>query len=108
MHVSQCQNKGAHLNTIERFHIYSEYTNENHLNDNQNIFPNKIFDNILNPYLPSPPPPPRPSEWSHSPSPHTGSVFTNIRAKQLLRSSRSIRLHTPHPGYIYSDQWLKL
>jgi hypothetical protein len=52
MQVLQRQNKGAHLNTIERFHIYSEYTNDNHLNDNQTIFPNKIFDDILNPYHP--------------------------------------------------------
>jgi hypothetical protein len=34
MEELQRQNKGAHLKTIERFHIYSEYTNDNHLNDN--------------------------------------------------------------------------
>jgi hypothetical protein len=50
--VLQRQNKGAHLNTIDRFHIYSEYTNDNHLNDNQTIFPNKIFDAVLNPHQP--------------------------------------------------------
>jgi hypothetical protein len=50
--VLQRQNKGAHLNTIERFHIYSEYTNDNHLNNNQTIFPKKIFEAILNPYQP--------------------------------------------------------
>jgi hypothetical protein len=29
----QLQNKGAHLNTLERFHIYTEYTSNNHLNN---------------------------------------------------------------------------
>jgi hypothetical protein len=46
------QNKGAHLNTVEKYYIYTEYTKDNHLNDNQTIFPNKIFDTILNPHQP--------------------------------------------------------
>jgi hypothetical protein len=37
------------LNTIERFYIYSEYSNDNHLNNEQTIFPNRLFDAILNP-----------------------------------------------------------
>jgi len=41
--VLQYQNKGAHLNTYERFHIYAEYINKNHLNDEHTIFPNKLF-----------------------------------------------------------------
>jgi len=46
------QNKGAHLNTVEKYYIYTEYTKDNHLNDNQTIFPSKIFDAILNPHHP--------------------------------------------------------
>jgi len=46
------QNKGAHLNTVEKYYIYTEYTKDNHLNDNQTIFPNNIFDTILNPHQP--------------------------------------------------------
>jgi hypothetical protein len=52
MQVLQLQNKGAHLNTIERFYIYAEYTNNNHLNDDSTIFPNKVFDTLLKPHQP--------------------------------------------------------
>ena len=100
MQVLRWQNKGAHLHTVEKYYIYTEYTKDNHMNDNQTIFPNKIFDAILNPHQPYPHHPPQSLEWSHNPSPHTGTFF-NIKAKQL-RSSRSIRLHTSHPGV---TQW---
>jgi len=33
MQILQCQNQGAHLNTIERYYIYREFTQNNHLND---------------------------------------------------------------------------
>jgi hypothetical protein len=39
--------KSPHLNTIEKFHIYTEYLNDSHLNDEQTFFPNKIFDALL-------------------------------------------------------------
>ena len=39
--------KGAHLNTVERFYIHAKYITNNHLNDNQSIFPNIIFDPLL-------------------------------------------------------------
>ena len=52
LQVLQLHNKGAHLNTIERFHIYSEYTDNNHLNDESTIFPNKTFDTLLKPHQP--------------------------------------------------------
>jgi hypothetical protein len=41
------QKKGAHLNTIERFHIHIEQAAGNHLNDDHTIFPNKIFDTLI-------------------------------------------------------------
>jgi len=47
MQVLQYQNKGAHLNTYECFHIYAEYIKENHLNDEHTIFQNKLFDTLL-------------------------------------------------------------
>jgi hypothetical protein len=47
MQVLQHHKKSPHLNTIEKFHIYPEYLNDSHLNDEQTIFPNKIFDAIL-------------------------------------------------------------
>ena len=50
MQVLQYQNKGAHLNTYERFHIYMEYINKNHLNNEHTIFPNKLFDTLLKPH----------------------------------------------------------
>jgi len=41
MQILQIQNKGAHLNTRERFYIYAEYTRNNHLNDDSTIFPTR-------------------------------------------------------------------
>ena len=42
----------AHLITTERFHIHAEFTSNNHLNDNQTIFSNPIFDTLLNTHRP--------------------------------------------------------
>jgi uncharacterized protein (UPF0305 family) len=47
MQVLQYQNKGAYLNTYERFYIYAEYIKVNHLNDEHTTFPNKLFDTLL-------------------------------------------------------------
>jgi len=47
MQILQYQAKGAHLNTVERYFIYKEFSNNNHLNDDSNIAPNKIFDALL-------------------------------------------------------------
>jgi len=44
--------KAALLNTIEKFYIHAEFTANNHLNDSQNIFPNGIFDTLLNTHRP--------------------------------------------------------
>ena len=52
MQILQRHNKGAHLNTIERYYIYAEVTKNNHLNDEHNISPNKIFDALLKPHQP--------------------------------------------------------
>jgi hypothetical protein len=46
MQILRLHNKGTHLNTTERFYTYTEYNN-NHLNDESTIFPNKIFDTLL-------------------------------------------------------------
>ena len=46
--VLQYQKKSTHLNTVERYYIHTEFTANNHLNDSQNIFPNPMFDAILN------------------------------------------------------------
>ena len=50
MQILQLQNKGAHLNTLECFHIYTEYTSNNHLNYDVTISPNKIFDTLVKPH----------------------------------------------------------
>jgi len=49
MQILQYQNKGNHLNTIERFYIYTEFIKDNHLNDEHNKSPNRIFDALLKP-----------------------------------------------------------
>ena len=52
MQILQRQNKGAHLNTTERYYIYREFTKNNHLNDEHTISPNKIFEALLAPDQP--------------------------------------------------------
>jgi hypothetical protein len=47
MQILHYQKKSAHLNTVERYYIHAEFTANNHLNYNQNIFLDPIFDNIL-------------------------------------------------------------
>jgi len=47
MQILHYQKKSTHLNTVERYCIHAEFTANNNLNDNQNIFPNPIFDAIL-------------------------------------------------------------
>ena len=47
MQILQYQAKGTHLNTVERYFIYKEFSNNNHLNDDSNIALNKIFDALL-------------------------------------------------------------
>jgi len=49
MQILQYQNKGNHLNTIERSYIYTEFTKNNLLNDEHTISPNRIFDALLKP-----------------------------------------------------------
>jgi len=50
MQILQRQNKGSHLNTIERFYTYAEYLNNNHLKDEHTIFPNIILEALLKPH----------------------------------------------------------
>jgi len=52
MQILQRHSKGAHLNTIERYYIYAEFTKDNHLNDEHTLFPNKIFEALLKPDQP--------------------------------------------------------
>jgi len=50
MQILHTQNKGAHLNTIERFYIFKEASTNNHLHDH--TVPNsKIFQTLLNDFL---------------------------------------------------------
>jgi len=52
MQILQWQNKGSHLNTVERFYVYTEYLNNNHLNDDHTILTNMIFEALLKPHQP--------------------------------------------------------
>jgi hypothetical protein len=52
MQILQHHSEGAHLNTIARYYIYAEFTKNNHLNDEPNISPNKIFDALLKSHQP--------------------------------------------------------
>jgi hypothetical protein len=52
MQILQYQDKGTHLNTIERFFIYAEFSKNTHINDEHSISPNKIFEALLKPHQP--------------------------------------------------------
>jgi len=52
MQILQRHNKAAHLYAMERYYIHVEFTKNNHLNDEHNISPNKIFDALLKPQQP--------------------------------------------------------
>jgi len=53
MQILQYREKGTHLNTIERFFIYAEFSKNNHLNDEQSISRGKkFFDILLKPHQP--------------------------------------------------------
>jgi hypothetical protein len=47
MQIVHHQKKGPHLNILGWFYIHKEAASGNRLNDNQTIFPNRIFDAIL-------------------------------------------------------------
>ena len=47
MQIIRHHKKGPHLNTLERFHIYAEYVTNNHINDNQTLFPYRLFHILL-------------------------------------------------------------
>ena len=47
MELLHYHRKGAHLNTLERFHIHTEAAKNNHLNEGHTIYPNAIFDTLL-------------------------------------------------------------
>jgi len=47
MEIIHCHKKGAHLNTIQKFHIHIEFAKNNHLNDPQTILLNAIFDTLI-------------------------------------------------------------
>jgi len=53
MQIVHCQRKGDHLNTIERFHIHTEFAANSHLNDPQTIFPNAILNTLTKAHQPS-------------------------------------------------------
>ena len=55
MQILHYHKKGPHLNTLEKFHIHTEAQYQNHLNDDNTIFPNPIFDALTRPTLPTPP-----------------------------------------------------
>ena len=79
--ILRLHKKGPHLNTLERFHMYAEYVNNNHINDNQTIFPNRLFDVLLNAQSKLPPPTLAPLQeqadtWSPQ---HTASVASNSK-----------------------------
>jgi hypothetical protein len=57
MQILILHKKGPHLNTLERFYIHAEYISNNHINDNQTIFPKRIFDILLKDHSQNNPPP---------------------------------------------------
>ena len=81
----------AHLITTERFHIHAEFTSNNHLNDNQTIFSNPIFDTLLNTHRPWNPPLPTPE--SRIVPQHSPTHYLHTRNKQS-RPTIAVKTHT--------------
>ena len=52
MQPLQFYKKGPHLNTLEKFHIYTESKANNHRNDDHTITTNAIFDTLARSRLP--------------------------------------------------------
>jgi len=52
LQILQYLAKGTHLNRIERYYIYAEFSKNNHLNYEHTISPNKIFEALLKPHQP--------------------------------------------------------
>ena len=77
MEIVQYHKKGSHLNTTERFHIHTEFTKNNHLNDPQTILPNAIFNTLLKT---------RPTNKPATPS-----------QQKYFLTERTRRTHSPHP-----------
>jgi hypothetical protein len=50
MQILHFQHKSTHMNTLERYHIHRETANNNQLNDKHTVFPNTIFDTLLDRY----------------------------------------------------------
>jgi hypothetical protein len=51
MQILPTENKGAHLSTIEGFHIFKEASTNNQLIDDHTIPNSQIFQTILNDFL---------------------------------------------------------
>jgi hypothetical protein len=103
MQILRLQNKGTHLNTIERFYTYTEYTNGNHLNDDSNIFPNKIFDTLLKPHQPwhnptTPLTATRPSHLNTIPDLHA----QRVHAGSYI-SPRTTNINSTAPAHLYQE-----
>jgi hypothetical protein len=59
MQILQYDGKETQLNTIQRYYIYAEFSENNHLNDKHTIYPDKTFYALLKPheqYIPKPSP----------------------------------------------------
>jgi len=46
------EKKGAHVNTLERFQIHTEFAANNHLKENQTVYPKAIFDTLVKTHRP--------------------------------------------------------
>jgi len=110
MQILQYQGKEAHLNTIERYFIYKEFSKNNHLNDEFNISPNKIFDALLKPTNHKNPIPPSPNQYPTSrvtnttpPQPRITATFSskpgtdtnssNIHLWRHLKKTERVKCH---------------
>jgi hypothetical protein len=83
------------------FRWLSEYTNDNHLNDNQTIFPNKIFDAVLNPHQPQKSPTDPDLQSNHTAHHTTQAQFLQILGHNSLCKTASASSYTLHnPTYI--------
>ena len=91
MNILYTTNKGSFMDTIERFHVYSETQINNQINDKNTVKPNAIFD-IINSHDP-----PRTPSSSHAQDPLLHSRFPPPAATHrtlLLRNYHKASLLT--------------
>jgi hypothetical protein len=101
------EKKGAHMNTIERFHIHAEFTANNHLNDDTYHIPQSNLWHPLKdpPAITSPHPPPQHRKWTYQNTPIRNTTSTKDKnSGHSTRNGTRTHTHTHTPTQTDNNQ----